>query len=510
MVIGKHLIAGKWVGSEHTFRTSPYQGIGREFARATVHDVEAAVSQAVAAFDIYSCTSMSTRSSFLNAIASELELAAEPVCTLCCEETGLPRDRIDGELQRSVNQLRYFARYIENSSGDDARHARAQPDRLPLPQPDMRLFYRPVGPVAVFGASNFPLAFSTAGGDTAAALAAGCPVVVKGHPCHPGTADLVAQCVEKAAQSSRVPAGVFSQLQSDTFEVGQALVQHASIKAVGFTGSAGGGRHLFNLCAARPEPIPFYGELGSVNPVFILRGAMAANARQLASQWVTSLTTGAGQLCTNPGVVIVDQSETADRFIEAAGDQIRHLAPQVLLSDSIADSYRQGHDQIWNSAATTTISRSSCSRRTATPALFAADGSAWLANPFLADEVFGPIGIVVKAASHQQMVAIAESLHGQLTCTLHMDQVDSGIAKSLLPILEKKAGRIIVNGFPTGVEVCDAMVHGGPYPASTNFGATSVGSLSIYRFLRPVCYQNMPDDLLATVLSVPESMRVDG
>jgi len=415
---------------------------------------------------------------------------------MCCEETGLLEPRIEGEFARTVNQLRYFAKYIESNDPLDARHDRAQPDRAPLPKPDLRMLHRPVGPVAVFGASNFPLAFSTAGGDTAAALAAGCPVVVKGHPAHPGTADLVAQAIDAAIRSSDVPGGVFSQVQSDTFEAGESLVQHPEIKAVGFTGSLNGGRYLYNLCAARPEPIPFFGELGSVNPVFILRGALEAKAETLAKEWITSLTFGSGQLCTNPGVVVLDDCGASDRFIESASQQVKEFEPQSMLSDSITDAFKQGHDRIQSCSATTVVNKSVCNRRSVTPAIFKAQACAWLEHDYLAEEVFGPLGQVITVTAFDEMQTIAKSLEGQLTCTIHMENQDSATAKELLSIIEDKAGRVIVNGFPTGVEVCDSMVHGGPYPASTNFGATSVGSLSIRRFLRPVCYQNVPDDLL--------------
>jgi len=452
MINGNHLIAGHWVRSDTTFRSSPYSGIGHEFAQGRTAEVEQAVTQASAAFETYSQCDIETRSNLLNLIAAELELQQTQIIKICCEETGLLENRIGGEFIRTVNQLRYFASVITNRQFLDLRHDPALPNRTPLPRPDMRLVQRPIGPVAVFGASNFPLAFSTAGGDTVAALAAGCPVVVKGHSAHPITADYVAQAMHAAISKSGVHPGVFSQIQSDNREAGQSLVQHRLIKAVGFTGSLAGGRALFNLCAARAEPIPFFGELGSINPVFILPQALGERKDDIASAWAASLTVGSGQLCTNPGLIIMQASNHAEEFV--------------------------------------------CRRRDVTPAVFKTTAKAWLNNPFMSEEIFGPLGTVVLVDSIDEMLTVARALDGQLTCTLQLESNDYQTGRQLLPILEQKAGRIIVNGFPTGVEVSDTMVHGGPYPASTNFGATSVGSLSIRRFLRPVCYQNVPNELL--------------
>ena len=497
MITGKHLIAGQWVSAERTFRTDPYRGIGREYAEGTSKDIDNAVTEADRAFDSFARSSSRIRCDLLNAIAVRMEQNRSEIIELCCDETGLIESRIDGEFTRTVNQLRYFATYIVDNEHADSRHDTAIPDRTPLPRPDLRMINRPIGPVAVFGASNFPLAFSTAGGDTAAALAAGCPVVVKGHSAHPGTAELVAQCISVAIDETGLHPGVFSQVQSSGFEAGQALVQHPLIKAVGFTGSLGGGRYLYNLCAARPEPVPFYGELGSINPVFILPQSLKENTQQLAHDWIASLTFGAGQLCTNPGMLVLVESEAAETFINTAKDAVSQIGQQVLLTDSIANAYRDGHDRLNQCADTDPVQRSECSRRTVTPGIFRTTGKAWLAHEFLSEEIFGPLGQVVLADSMEELFRVANSLHGQLTCTMHMEQSDNEIAKRLLSVVEQKAGRVIVNGFPTGVEVSDAMVHGGPYPASTNFGATSVGSLSIRRFLRPVCYQNVPESLLS-------------
>ncbi|MEQ9674399.1 MAG: aldehyde dehydrogenase (NADP(+)), partial [Roseovarius indicus] len=376
------------------------------------------------------------------------------------------------------------------------RHDEALPDRAPAPRPDLRMMQRPIGPVAVFGASNFPLAFSTAGGDTAAALAAGCPVVVKGHGAHPGTGEIVAEAIHAAIQKCNMPKGTFSLVQGGNRQVGQALVQHPLIKAVGFTGSLAGGRALFDLCAQRPEPIPFFGELGSVNPMGLLPEAVAARGAAIGEGWAGSLTMGAGQFCTNPGIAIVLDGPEADAFTNAAKEALAGTGAQVMLTDGIAKAYRDGRDRVAASKGVQEVLTSTCDQRNATPYLYETDGQTWLENEALGEEVFGPLGLIVRVADMDQMKQFASSLRGQLTCTLHMDDGDAGAARELLPILERKAGRLLANGFPTGVEVCDSMVHGGPYPASTNFGATSVGTLSIRRFLRPVCYQNLPETVL--------------
>jgi len=355
---------------------------------------------------------------------------------------------------------------------------------------------RPTGPVAVFGASNFPLAFSVAGGDTASALAAGCPVVVKGHSAHPGTGEIAAQAIKAAIEACNMSPGVFSLIQGGRRDVGQALVQHPLITAVGFTGSLAGGRALFDLCTQRPVPIPFFGELGSVNPMFLLAAAMEARSAEIGTRWAASLTMGAGQFCTNPGIAVVIDSSAADSFVNVARTALDQVESQTMLTDAIATAYIQGRDRIGASSGVREILISTCAARQTTPSLYEVSGADWLKNPALGEEVFGPLGVVVRAAGVDEMRRIAQSLQGQLTCTLHMDKRDRDIARDLVSILERKAGRLLVNGFPTGVEVADAMVHSGPYPASTNFGASSVGTISIRRWLRPVCYQNLSNDLL--------------
>ncbi len=493
---GKHLIAGEWTGGAATFSSAPASGPAHAFSVGTVADVEAACSAAEDAFWSYGYSSRQDRAAFLDRIADEIEARAAQITEIGSQETGLPEARLEGERGRTTGQLRLFARHIEKGDYLDRRHDEALPDRKPLPRPDLKLVQRPIGPVAVFGASNFPLAFSTAGGDTAAALAAGCPVVVKGHSAHPGTGEIVAEAIDAAIRACGMPAGTFSLIQGGRRDVGTALVQHPLIRAVGFTGSLGGGRALFDLCAARPEPIPFFGELGSVNPVFLLPEATRARGPAIAEGWAGSLTMGAGQFCTNPGIVVVVAGAEADAFVAAASGALEAVAAQTMLTDGIAQAYRTGCERIATGSGVGAVLGAASEGRSARPQLYRVSGSDWLASHALAEEVFGPLGLVVEVADLDEMLAVARAVEGQLTCTLQMDEGDTEAARRLMPVLERKAGRLLANGFPTGVEVADAMVHGGPYPASTNFGATSVGTLSIRRFLRPVSYQNMPDAVL--------------
>ena len=496
MLTGKHLIAGQWVAGDATFKSSPATGEALTFSVGSPAHVDAAVMAAEAAFPSYSALTRDQRAAFLDRIADEIEARGSEITAIGTSETGLPTARLEGERGRTTAQLRLFADHIRKGGHLDLRHDAAQPERKPAPRPDIRMVQRPIGPVAVFGASNFPLAFSTAGGDTASALAAGCPVVVKGHSAHPGTAEIVAQAIETAILALGLHPGVFSLVQGGKRDVGEALVQHPLIKAVGFTGSLGGGRALFDLCARRPEPIPFFGELGSVNPMFLLPAATLARGQAIAKGWAGALTMGAGQFCTNPGIAVVIEGAEADAFVNAAKEALAQIGGQTMLTDGIAAAYRQGRDRVAAQTGVQAVLTSVCDLRLATANLFEVSGEAWLGNHALAEEVFGPLGLIVRVRDADQMLAVAHGLAGQLTCTLHLDEADTALAQTLMPVLERKAGRVLANGFPTGVEVVDAQVHGGPYPASTNFGATSVGTLSIRRWLRPVAYQNMPEALL--------------
>lgn len=496
MLTGKHLIAGEWVAGEAVFASSPATGEPQNFAVGTPANVHAAVVAAEAAFASFSSLSRDARAAFLDRIADEIEARGPEITAIGTAETGLPEARLEGERGRTTGQLRTFAAHIRQGDYLDRRHSPALPDRKPAPRPDLKVVQRPIGPVAVFGASNFPLAFSTAGGDTASALAAGCPVVVKGHSAHPGTGEIVAQAIDAAIRALSLPPGIFSLVQGGRRDVGEALVQHPLIKAVGFTGSLAGGRALFDLCARRPEPIPFFGELGSVNPMFLLPAAVKARGAAIGQGWAASLTMGAGQFCTNPGIAVVIDGPDADAIIDAARGALGQIGAQTMLTDGIAEAFRQGRDRVAAQRGVREVMSSACSQRQATPHLFEVSGADWLGNHALGEEVFGPLGLILRVKDHDQMMQVAQAFEGQLTCTLHLDDADVALARQLMPVLERKAGRVLANGFPTGVEVVDAQVHGGPYPASTNFGATSVGTLSIRRWLRPVAYQNMPDALL--------------
>jgi len=493
---GKHLIAGEWQESAMRFSSSPAHGPSHEFFAGTAELVDRACQAAEDAFWVYSAKSREERAAFLDAIADEIEARAEAITEIGTQETGLPVARLQGERGRTTGQLRLFASHIRKGDSLDRRHDAALPERQPAPRPEIVMIQRPIGPVAVFGASNFPLAFSTAGGDTAAALAAGCPVVVKGHSAHPGTGEIVAEAVKAAVEKTGMPKGTFSLIQGGNRSVGEALVQHPHIKAVGFTGSLAGGRALFDLCAARPEPIPFFGELGSVNPMFVLPHAVANRAETLGQGWSGSLTMGAGQFCTNPGIAVVIDGADADRFVGATRAALEKVPAQTMLTDGIAAAYRAGQERFATRNSIRPVLVTESEGRSASPNLFETTGAQFLRDHTMGEEVFGPLGLVVRVGSLDEMRTLALGLEGQLTTTLHMDDADLDAARALMPILERKAGRVLVNGFPTGVEVVDSMVHGGPYPASTNFGATSVGTLSIRRFLRPVAYQNVPAALL--------------
>ncbi|WP_349294722.1 aldehyde dehydrogenase (NADP(+)) (plasmid) [Thioclava sp. 'Guangxiensis'] len=493
---GKHLVAGAWIGTEERFASDPAHGPAHRFSVGTPALVDQACKAAEEAFWSYGYSTRETRASFLETIAEEIEARAEAITELGTQETGLPIARLQGERGRTTGQLRLFAAHIRKGEYLDRRIDPAQPERKPAPRPEIRLIERPIGPVAVFGASNFPLAFSTAGGDTAAALAAGCPVVVKGHSAHPGTGEIIAEAVAAAIARCGLDAGVFSLIQGGNRHVGQALVEHPDIKAVGFTGSLAGGRALFDLCAKRPEPIPFFGELGSVNPMFVLPAALAARGRELGAGWAASLSMGAGQFCTNPGIAVVPAGAEGDAFVAATAEALAKIGPQPMLTQGIARAYNEGKARFDARNSVRPVMTTESTGREARPNLYEVAAGSFLEDHALSEEVFGPLGLVVRVGAAEEMRDLAKGFEGQLTTTILMEEADTELARGLLPVLERKAGRVLVNGFPTGVEVVDSMVHGGPYPASTNFGATSVGTLSIRRFLRPVSYQNLPATLL--------------
>jgi 2,5-dioxopentanoate dehydrogenase len=411
----------------------------------------------------------------------------------------LPEPRLRSETARTCNQLRLFADLVEEGSWVDARIDHGDGDRKPLPKPDVRSMLRPLGPVVVFGASNFPLAFSVAGGDTASALAAGNPVIVKAHHAHPGTSELVGLALADAVRSCGLPEGTFSLLYGSGNEVGTALVKHPLIKAGGFTGSRAGGRALFDVASSRPEPIPFYAEMSSVNPVVILPGALRDRADQIAAGLHGSVTLGAGQFCTNPGLVFLADNEDSNAFVKQLGALIASTAEQTMLTSAISSSYRKGVSARSTHAAVETIGvseqRAACG---ANAALFKTTAADFLAHPELADELFGPSTLVVIYTD--QLVELINSLEGQLTITVHGSEEDLNNNQDLIHLLETKAGRLVFNSYPTGVEVSHAMVHGGPYPATSDGRSTSVGTRAIFRFTRQLCFQDFPNSALPAEL----------
>ncbi len=494
MLYGKNLIDGAWVGSNNMLASDDLDGFA--FAQASATDVDQAAIAARMAFRPYSKKTRAERAKFLRTIADEMDKLGAEITEIGSKETGLPAARLEGERGRTTGQLKMFADLIENTTFLDIRKDEALPDRAPIPRPDLRLMHKAIGPVVVFGASNFPLAFSTAGGDTASALAAGCPVIIKGHSAHAGTAELVAQAIMLAIEICNMPKATFQMVQGSGREVGAALVKHSEITAVGFTGSLGGGRALYDLCHQRPTPIPFYGELGSINPMFVLPSAAESRAEALGEGWAGSLTMGAGQFCTNPGVNVIVKGTAADRMETSCIAGLKNIAEQKMLTDGIHKAFEDGVRLFADLMEDVSNCGTAISKRSSLPALFKVSAQQWIANPTLQNEVFGAAGILVVCNDTNEMQAVAECLEGQLTTTLHLDDLDHDLARDLLPILEEKAGRVLCNGFPTGVEVCSSMMHGGPYPASTDVRATSVGTLAIVRWLRPVSYQNVPKALL--------------
>ncbi len=497
MLTGKNLIAGE--PSESAGERFTAGGALAEFEEASVAHIDDALEAAEQASHGYRRLPAEARAAFLERIAGELE-RMEGLLDAAHRETALPPDRLTAERGRTAGQLRLFANLVRDGSWVDARIDRALPDRKPLPRPDIRRMLIPVGPVAVFAASNFPLAFSVAGGDTASALAAGCPVVVKAHPAHPATSELAAWAVIAAMNASGMPPGVFSLLQSTRHDVATALVRHPRTKAVGFTGSLRAGRALFDAAVARPDPIPVYAEMGSVNPVFVLPGALAERADAIADGLRNAVVLGVGQFCTNPGLTIGIDDERFRRFAGRMEVLIGEAQPGTMLYPALFESYEASVHRLSAIEDTRTI-RSSIGagagqQRQARPALFATAARTFLRHRELGEEVFGPSTVIVGCNSRDEMEAVARGLDGQLTATIHATPADLAEFATLVSILENKAGRLIVNGFPTGVEVCPSMQHGGPYPATTDSRTTSVGTAAIHRFVRPVAYQNFPQSAL--------------
>lgn len=480
------------------------------FTNVTPEQANAAVNKAAAAFATYSHPHPHQRADFLDAIASQLDALGDELIERAVLESGLPAGRITGERGRTMGQLRLFANLVREGSWVDARINPALPDRQPLPRPDLRQMLIPLGPVVVFGASNFPLAFSVAGGDTVSALAAGCPVVFKAHPAHPGTSSLVGTAIVAAAEQTGMPDGVFSLLHADN-EVAQALVAHPAIKAVGFTGSRKGGLALLRVAQNRPEPIPVYAEMSAVNPMVILPGAIAdasgpKSAVTVAAGLAGSITLGVGQFCTNPGLVFLLNSANTDTFLDTLAEKIRASAPATMLTDGIRLAFEQGLNHLALMPGVHRRAESDTDAQTGQnqgrPTLLTTTASQFLANTELGEEVFGPSSLVVVCDTETDLRDCLNQLEGQLTATLYATTAElQQSAINWVDLLQAKAGRVLFGGFPTGVEVSEAMTHGGPFPATTDGGrSTSVGTGAILRFVRPISYQSFPDELLPLAL----------
>ncbi|MBV9848428.1 MAG: aldehyde dehydrogenase (NADP(+)) [Armatimonadetes bacterium] len=500
-------------GTETLTATNPAtsESLPTHFHLATEAEADRAVRLADAAFAAYHALPAERRAVFLERIAEEITALGDPLLETANQETGLPLARLTLERQRTVGQFQMFGGVVREGSWVEARIDRAQPDRQPLPRPDLRRMLIPLGPVAVFGASNFPLAFSVPGGDTASALAAGCPVVVKAHPAHPGTSEMAARAILAAAEATGMPNGVFSLLHGRE-AVGLTLVRHPLLQAVGFTGSRTAGVALFREAAARPRPIPVYAEMGSVNPVFVLPGALRERGEQIAAGLAASVTVGVGQFCTNPGLVFGVKDTMLDRFTQSVADNISQVAPAPMLHGGICRMYVQGADRL---GGTPGVRLAGHAATPADPALaqagaavFATDAAAFARTPHLAEEVFGPSTLLITADTPAQLEDIAGNLEGQLTATVHGTPDDLREHRGLIAILETKVGRLLFNGFPTGVEVSPAMQHGGPFPATTDSRTTSVGTAAMARFARPLCWQDAPPDLLPAELQDPNPRRL--
>jgi 2,5-dioxopentanoate dehydrogenase len=467
------------------------------FHTATTDEINKAVEAAEAAVPTLAALDGKSRAALLRAIADALTAEGTAITERAHLETGLPMPRLQGELARTTGQLRLFADVVEEGSWVDARIDEALPDRKPLPRSDIRSMLRPIGPVVVFGASNFPLAFSVAGGDTASALAAGNPVLVKAHPAHPGTSEIAGRAIQSAVRAQGLPAGTFSLLFDSGIHVGEGLVKHPLVKAAAFTGSSAGGQALMKLAASRPEPIPCFTEMGSTNPLFILPGALRERATDLAHGLQNSFTLGSGQFCTKPGLVFLPSSENSD-FLNTLKQGVTALAPQGMLTAGIASRYTSAIDERSNTTTAPLASGISSQSAAATgqASLFSVELDQFLRDHKLEEEIFGPTTLLIHYGQPNDLLAAAQNLHGHLTATIHGTEEDLRNATELIRILERKVGRILFNGYPTGVEVCHAMVHGGPFPATSDSRFTSVGTRAMLRFARPVCYQDFPDAAL--------------
>jgi alpha-ketoglutaric semialdehyde dehydrogenase len=470
-----------------------------EFQIASIEDVNAALDLAEKAADIYRYIDKRTKADFLRGIADEINALGDELIERAMAESGLPQDRLQGERGRTTGQLRMFADLVEEGSWVEAVIDNALPERKPAPRPDIRKMLIPVGPTVVFGASNFPLAFSVAGGDTVSALAAGCPVIVKAHPAHPGTSALVASAIKKAAEKHDMPQGVFSILYDDGYAVGEGLVKHPKTKIVTFTGSYKGGMALVKMAQQREEPIPVFAEMGSINPVVILPDALENRFQEIAEQYAASITLGAGQFCTNPGLLIAIKSNGLKKFKNALGEAVAKINSATMLTRGICKNYSNVSDEMLQEQGVSVIARGHLigdKANQAQPLVTTVSASSFIVNPKLKDEVFGPYSLLIEADYEVQVQQVLNALQGQLTASIVADETDLPKHKILIQNLAKIAGRVIMNNVPTGVEVVPSMQHGGPFPATSDGRFTSVGTGAIKRFVRPVSWQNWPHDLL--------------
>lgn len=481
------------------------------FTLATETELAFVLKLAQKAFGEYRSLPALKRAEFLEAIAEEILALGDALIERCAAETGLPQARLIGERGRTCNQLKLFAQLLRDGWWVDARIDTADVHRQPFPKPDIRRMLVPIGPVAVFGASNFPLAFSTAGGDTASALAAGCPVVVKAHSSHPGTNELVSSAIIKGAKRTGMPEGVFSSVYLSHTDV-LKLVQHPVIKAVGFTGSRDVGMRLFGAANSRPDPIPVYAEMSAVNPVVLLENALQTNSQTIAKNLAASITLGGGQFCTNPGLVVMIQSKAADTLLQLLSDEIRKTSPATMLNRNICKAYSKSIEEREKTAEVKVLVKSATAsnneRNEAQPVLHTVQGEIFLGNNSLMEEVFGPSSLIVLCKDKVELFAVLNKLEGQLTATIHATGVDAELAGDVVSIVSQKAGRVVYGGYPTGVEVCHAMQHGGPFPSTTDGRSTSVGTAAIYRFVRPVAYQDFPESLLPEALMAENPLNI--
>lgn len=514
MITGKNYVGNRLASNgSKTYKTfNPKLNIENEteFVEASTEEINEAVFLASDAYITYNQKSGSEKAAFLNAIADEILALDDTLIQMYCSESGLPEGRANGERGRTVGQLRAFATLVEEGSWVDATIDTGIPDRTPAPKPDLRKMMVPLGPVVVFGASNFPLAFSTAGGDTAAALAAGCPVIVKSHPMHAGTGELVSSAIIKAAEATDMPNGVFSNLNSSGIEVGQKLVKHPQVKAVGFTGSIRGGRALFDLAAQREEPIPVFAEMGSINPVIMLPEALKNRNEALAKTYAGSITVGSGQFCTNPGLLLGIKSESLKGFVKSLSEEIIKIEPSCMLHPNIIGAYEKNKQTAIDQSGSLVSADygSEVNENHARQAIVTVDGKTFLENTKLHNEVFGPFSMVVQCESAEELERIIANLEGQLTGTIISDNNEIKEYPQVITALQNRVGRIIFNGVPTGVEVCPSMQHGGPYPASTDSRFTAVGTQSIKRWVRPFSFQDWPDDLLPNELKASNPLDI--